>query len=538
MIAQSSGTSAAPPVSPKTLELRRRALLEQMAAALSTKPVAGGWVEGLARVGTAGLLGYQEGQLDQQERAAQKPALDDQAEIAKWLAGRGSSAAPIASGAPATGSVQQVAGALTPPAPSLAPPSPGFTGATSQNGSPAVTAGVAAALAKPVPEPTPESTASGNDLMAHIGAINAGQADMVPAGASMAGARPFPSTLPTTLPAPMPGAPIPTNLDAVPPPARPPTQLAADVPAQGAVPAQAMVPPARPAPGKPQERVPTVPAAPSPAAVAAPVSSIPPEVLAAATRLSMSQWADPGQRAFGQTILQHALKEPPGLNYQTDKAGNIIALDPTGKRQPQVVYRAEVDQNIERVEVKRDGEDVTMFLDKRSGRLLSPEQLGAPAAPAAPQNPYAMRGKATEDERKSAGYANRTVESHVQINELEQFGLGAVDKAYAALPGGNYLISEGKQKLLQAQRNFTNAVLRRESGAVISAEEFASAAQQYFPQPGDTPAVIAQKRANRETTIEGLMGSAGRGYAPPPAYKRTPAAPAGGIDLKKKYGLE
>jgi len=35
----------------------------------------------------------------------------------------------------------------------------------------------------------------------------------------------------------------------------------------------------------------------------------------------------------------------------------------------------------------------------------------------------------------------------------------------------------------QAKKNFVNAVLRLESGAVISPSEFTNADKQYFPQP-------------------------------------------------------
>lgn len=57
----------------------------------------------------------------------------------------------------------------------------------------------------------------------------------------------------------------------------------------------------------------------------------------------------------------------------------------------------------------------------------------------------------------------------------------------------------------QAERNFINAVLRRESGATIKPDEFQSAALQYFPQPGDTPEVLAQKRQNRLTVQQALL---------------------------------
>jgi hypothetical protein len=64
----------------------------------------------------------------------------------------------------------------------------------------------------------------------------------------------------------------------------------------------------------------------------------------------------------------------------------------------------------------------------------------------------------------------------------------------------------------QAERNFVNAVLRRESGAVISKEEFENAAKQYFPQAGDTQAVLDQKRNNRNTVLNNLANESGGSY--------------------------
>ncbi len=74
----------------------------------------------------------------------------------------------------------------------------------------------------------------------------------------------------------------------------------------------------------------------------------------------------------------------------------------------------------------------------------------------------------------------------------------------------NTALSANQQKVEQAQRDFVNAVLRLESGAAISESEFKNAQKQYFPQPGDSPAVIEQKRRNRATEIAGLRAMAGR----------------------------
>lgn len=75
------------------------------------------------------------------------------------------------------------------------------------------------------------------------------------------------------------------------------------------------------------------------------------------------------------------------------------------------------------------------------------------------------------------------------------------------------------QSYMQAARNFINAVLRRESGAVISPSEFSEARQQYLPQPGDTPEALAQKAENRRYVFATMKRAAGRAYeAPPTVY--------------------
>ncbi len=74
---------------------------------------------------------------------------------------------------------------------------------------------------------------------------------------------------------------------------------------------------------------------------------------------------------------------------------------------------------------------------------------------------------------------------------------------------GNMMLSADQQKVEQAQRNFINAVLRQESGAVISPQEFENAQKQYFPQPADSPQVREQKRANRQSAIEGFRVMSG-----------------------------
>lgn len=97
------------------------------------------------------------------------------------------------------------------------------------------------------------------------------------------------------------------------------------------------------------------------------------------------------------------------------------------------------------------------------------------------------------------------------------------------IPGLNILTNKAltgnEQKVDQAQRDFINAILRKESGAAIGQNEFDNARKQYFPQPGDSPDVVQQKTNNRSIAIQGLNKAAGKAaYTPDlPSGKRMSA---------------
>lgn len=67
------------------------------------------------------------------------------------------------------------------------------------------------------------------------------------------------------------------------------------------------------------------------------------------------------------------------------------------------------------------------------------------------------------------------------------------------------LKTENSKRQDQAERNFVNAIMRRESGAAISKDEFSSAEKQYFPRNGDSPEVLRQKELNRKTVGASLI---------------------------------
>lgn len=113
-----------------------------------------------------------------------------------------------------------------------------------------------------------------------------------------------------------------------------------------------------------------------------------------------------------------------------------------------------------------------------------------------------------EFQGKSGAFGARAAASHQILNSLDYSPVAAnINQKGGALT--NWAMPANVQKANQAQRDFVNAVLRQESGAAIGEPEFENAKKQYFPQPGDTPQVIAQKRRNRELVIQGFETNAG-----------------------------
>jgi hypothetical protein len=71
--------------------------------------------------------------------------------------------------------------------------------------------------------------------------------------------------------------------------------------------------------------------------------------------------------------------------------------------------------------------------------------------------------------------------------------------------------NENQQNYAQAKENFITANLRKESGAAIGQGEFVREDRKYFPQAGDSPAVLAQKQKARQTAIQAMKIQAGPG---------------------------
>ena len=170
-----------------------------------------------------------------------------------------------------------------------------------------------------------------------------------------------------------------------------------------------------------------------------------------------------------------------------------------------------------------------------------------PGGPADPNNKAP-----TEFQGKSAAFGARAEQANKVLRELEgQYSPAGINGKNAVSDiwgiGGaignawNSRLSDASQRADQAQRDFVNAVLRQESGAAIGAGEFDNAKKQYFPQPGDSAAVLKQKAENRQLAVQGLKSNAGHAafsasQASVPAQPALPATNSKGWALHVDAG--
>lgn len=162
-------------------------------------------------------------------------------------------------------------------------------------------------------------------------------------------------------------------------------------------------------------------------------------------------------------------QQPRQLQLTTDAAGNQLVVNPDGTTRPLTT---------------QDGAGVT--------------------------KPVGADKPMTEFQGKASLYGTRAAQSDKILKGLEEkISLPGLEAARTLGRTGNYLLSSEQQRVDQAQRDFVNAVLRQESGAVISDAEFDNAKRQYFPQPGDDKKTIEQKRQNRKIAIDGFKRMSG-----------------------------
>ena len=168
------------------------------------------------------------------------------------------------------------------------------------------------------------------------------------------------------------------------------------------------------------------------------------------------------------------------------------------------------------------------------GPMLVPRSQAAGMTPASSNKPI------TGMERTALSFYNRAKEALDILAVPDKNGQSLEDRIANQWIGGqiqgqiapNMFQTTEQQRYRQAQRAFTEARLRKESGAAIAPLEYENDAKTYFKQPGDAPEVVEQKRIARQEVLDGLAYTSGRAYedaygTPPPTMreKASPQAP-------------
>lgn len=134
------------------------------------------------------------------------------------------------------------------------------------------------------------------------------------------------------------------------------------------------------------------------------------------------------------------------------------------------------------------------------------------ASAAASRNTAANGKPSTQAEKNDLGFYNRALDAEKTIGTVEdKIGTDIGSQAFLA-SAPNLMQPKENQIYRQAQRQFTEARLRKESGAAIPDSEYEKDAQTYFKQTGDTPETTARKVAARQAVLQSLAFSAGNAY--------------------------
>ena len=141
-------------------------------------------------------------------------------------------------------------------------------------------------------------------------------------------------------------------------------------------------------------------------------------------------------------------------------------------------------------------------------------------------------GKLTEGQGKDLVYYSRGRDSNALLEKLgnnllmtggNQGARGILDSALQGLPfvGGsgvvNGLVSSDRQQARQAANEFLSAILRKDTGAAITQQEFDIYGPTYLPMPGDSPSTLEQKALARQGALDGIRAGLGNAQAAIPA---------------------
>lgn len=263
------------------------------------------------------------------------------------------------------------------------------------------------------------------------------------------------------------------------------------------------------------------------------------------------QWAAKAEGLGSKDLASNIMKRAE-IQGHTDNAqiaantatANAAMSDLKARQMQEIALNQANLHHIDNMAEKKDQAQARIIEAKRhddevSANKLQIAQIGADArrdaAANRPEKPlteyqgkslaYGLRAQDANDviERVGTNYSPLAIDAYKKVEGVPGVGTAA----YA-------LLSDTDKQVSQAQRNFVNAVLRQESGAVINKDEFVNAQKQYFPQPGDDATTLQQKSDNRKRVISSFKTSAGRTVEGEFARPQPSAAPSAPVYIFNK----
>lgn len=242
----------------------------------------------------------------------------------------------------------------------------------------------------------------------------------------------------------------------------------------------------------------------------------------AALRTTLARGAPPGRngaQVFAQQVeaAQNPIQQRNALAAQATKDAGETQRALIQERGVDARTRAQTAQQQEANSIDRARLGIDAIRAGNAGvptgYRVKADGTGLEPIPGGPQDPNTPKGKNTlnDTQAKALQFGSRMQASEGILDRLATAGVdqpGLVKRGADAIGLGaaaNWTQSAEQQQVEQAQRDFINAALRRESGAAIADSEFSNARQQYFPQPGDSKEVRAQKKQNRELATRGIL---------------------------------
>lgn len=122
----------------------------------------------------------------------------------------------------------------------------------------------------------------------------------------------------------------------------------------------------------------------------------------------------------------------------------------------------------------------------------------------------------TEGQGKNSMYLGMMKSATEQVDKATglsttEIALARGDAKYVPQFAQNMMAGEKAQRYVQASLQWTEAMLRITTGATAPPEEVARMSKMFFPQVGDTPELIMQKKAQRDQMEKYVALSTGKG---------------------------